>query len=375
MRRLLSLPLAMLAGCPGPAATAPPTVPDAGDGETAGSMIVAAPETTLWSWSGGTGQVRATVHQGVRVTVMDEEGGWVRIATSGKIRVEGWARSDDLGCRVASETPLEDGPDGRDAGGAPVARPGCTVRVLARSGGWLHVETAPEPFTYYEKGSGTKEPVVTHTEFAGFIAEGWIPAGACLVNVGPFFPHAPGDGELQVIKEPGPVLSSPGGLSNQIPGKALRWTRWVTMEVDGTWIRGRTDGQVVVEGWVPVTAVGPLPNTNPLNKLAEKKLKDFEVIAATGIKDSKGHEIATLPGGQEISKIDEDVRGCQVRTTPPVEVVGWVDCKSLRSLSVLPEAAIEYGVIDGGAWPPDRGPLPNPLPPWPESVEDEVEKQ
>ena len=178
-----------------------------------------------------------------------------------------------------------------------------------------------------------------------------------------------------IVTQETAILSEPGGPTNQIPGKILAWTRWVSFAVEGTWNHGRTDGQVSVAGWLPITAVGPLPNTNPLNKLAEKKLKDYEVVAAAEILDSKGYPVATLPGGQEIVKLGEDVRGCRVRTTPPIEVEGWMDCKNVRNLSVLPEAAIEYGVIDGGSWPPDRGPHPNPLPVWPEQVEEEIEKE
>lgn len=371
MRCLLLLTI-FLASCPRTSAK-PPEPPPVTHAAGPSHLLVAVPETALWSKAGGTGGVRATLHQGVEVSIRETSGGWSSILTSGKMNVEGWVRSTDLGCRVSSDTPLLVSPQ-ESADGAPLARHGCMVRIISSEDDWLHVESAPEPFTYFEKGPSYKDPVIVHTKFAGFLVSGWIPGQSCTTDVKPFYPRAPKDGELQIIKEATTILHTPGGLSNQIQGKALPWTRWVTMEVDGTWIRGRTDGQVIVDGWVSVASIGAIPNTNPLNKLAEKKLKDYEVIAKTGIVDDKGRAITELPGGQEVIKLEEDVRGCRVKTTPPIEVEGWLPCASLRNLSVLPEAAIEYGIIDGGAWPPDRGPIPNPLPSWPENVEDEVEK-
>lgn len=374
MRKTVLLLGLFLTACPRGGVVGHPDQPLAGVEGGPTRLLVAAPQTPLWSKSGGLGTTTATLHQGVPVIIEQSSDAWILARTEDPMSVSGWARARDLGCRVRSDTPLLGSP-GEIAENAPLARAGCTLRVIGGSGGWLEVETAPEPFTYFEKGPSHKDPVLTHTEFTGFIVEGWIPSKSCTTDVKPFYPRAPKDGELMILKEASAVLHTPGGLSNQIPGKALTWTRWVSIEIDGTWVRGRTDGQVVVEGWVPLTSVGALPNTNPLNKLAEKKLRDFEVIASTVIKDDKGHAITTLPGGQEVDKLEEDVRGCRVRTVPPVVVEGWVSCDELRNLSVLPEAAIEYGIIDGGSWPPDRGPFPNPLPSWPEDVEDEVEEQ
>ena len=357
---LTALACLALAACPAGPADPPPEVPTGGTDAGPASLLVAAPETPLWSRAGGTGSSIATVHQGVVASIRETSGNWARVSTVEPFEVTGWARRSDLGCRVTQDTPLLPEPSG--SSGGPLARTGCLVRILEIADGWLHVESAPEPFTHFEKGPSYKDPVIVHTEFAGFIARGWIPQPACAADVKAFYPRAPKDGQLGIISTDSPVLRKPGGISNKIPGKALPFTRWVTMAVEGTWVKGRTDGQVVVHGWVPLTSVAELPNTNPLNKLAEKKLKDFEVIASTVLKNAKGQELTTLPGGQEVDKIEEGVLGCKVTSTPPVIVEGWIPCTSLRNLSVLPEAAIEYGIIDGGAWPPDRGPQPNPVP-------------
>ncbi len=359
-RALTALACLALTACPAGPAVPPPDVPAGGTDPGPSILLVAAPETPLWSKAGGTGSSIATVHQGIAATILETSGAWVRIATIEPFEVAGWARGSDMGCRVVEDAPLLPEPSG--SAGGPIARAGCMLRILEVSDGWLRVESAPEPFTHYEKGPSYKDPVIVHTEFSGFIVQGWIRQDACSADVKAFYPRSPKDGTLGIISTESAVLRKPGGISNQIPGKALAYTRWVTTSVEGTWIEGRTDGQVVVHGWVPLTSVAALPNTNPLNKLAEKKLKDFEVIASTAIKDAKGQEITTLPGGQEVDKVDEGVLGCKVRSTPPVIVEGWIPCTSLRNLSVLPEAAIEYGIIDGGAWPPDRGPQPNPVP-------------
>jgi hypothetical protein len=361
MRHALTiLACLVLTACPAGPADHAPEVPTGGTEPGPASLLVAAPETPLWSKAGGTGSSVATVHQGVAVTVEKTSGQWARVSTAEPFAVTGWARRNDLGCRAARDTHLLPEPAG--SAGGPMARTGCMLRILEIDGGWLHVESAPEPFTHFEKGPSYKDPVIVHTEFSGFIAEGWIPGDACATDVKAFYPRAPKDGQLGILDTDTSVLRKPGGISNRIPGKALPYTRWVTMAVEGTWVKGRTDGQVVVHGYVPLTSVAPLPNTNPLNKLAEKKLKDYEVIATTAIKNAKGQEITTLPGGQEVDKIDEGVLGCRIKSAPPVIVEGWIPCTSLRNLSVLPEAAIEYGIIDGGAWPPDRGPQPNPIP-------------
>ncbi|MBW2261146.1 MAG: hypothetical protein JRG91_04165 [Deltaproteobacteria bacterium] len=358
-RAFTALACLVLTACPAGPAEPPPDVPAAGTDSGPSSLLVAAPEALLWSKAGGAGRSVATVHQGVTASIKETSGSWALISTQSPFEVTGWVRRSDLGCRVVEDTHLLPEPGG--SAGGPLARAACMLRILEISDDWLHVESAPEPFTHYEKGPSYKDPVIVHTEFAGFIARGWIPSGECSTDVKAFYPRAPKDGELGIISTASPVLRQPGGISNQIPGKALPFTRWVTTTVDGTWVKGRTDGQVVVHGWVPITSVAALPNTNPLNKLAEKKLRDFEVIASTGIKNGKGQTITTLPGGQEVDKIDEGALGCKIKTMPPVIVEGWIPCTSLRNLSVLPEAAIEYGIIDGGTWPPDRGPQPNPL--------------
>ncbi len=320
----------------------------------------------FWSGGGGQGSVVAMLHQGTAVAVLDGGGGkWVRVRTAEPFAIEGEVRASDLGCRLTSELPLRTSPDASQTDGVALGMRGCMVSVLDSKEGWLRVETAPEPFTWYEAGPGEGDPVVSHTVHGGYVVEGWVPTDRCSASEKPFYPKSPKDGSLVMIGGDGTRLNgAPGGTASQLPGKALPWTRWVATGTDGPWSHGRTDGQVVVWGWVQTSVLAPLPNTNPLNKLAERKVKDHEVVGPSPVEDGDGAEIVLLPVGTEVLLLAEDSRGCKVRSLPPIEVEGWMPCDDLRDVSTMPEAAIDYGLLDGGAPPPERGPIPNPTP-WP----------
>jgi hypothetical protein len=354
---------ACAAGCPR-TLPGPPARP-AGGGSTGTEpvlLLVAAPETSLWSGAGGTGSRVAVVHQGVEVRVVESrKTGWTRVETKADVRVEGWVGPSELGCRLTRKAPLLDGPGHPSAPTDPVARVGAMVRIIGRDGGWLHVESAPEKLVWYETG-GKHDPVLEHVEYTGYVVRGWIEAGTCSAEQKPFYPRAPDDGTLKSIEEESAVHAEPGGLASRLDGRALPGTRWVVMESEGIWTRGRTDGQIVVRGWIPTSVVGPRPLTNPLYKLVRHEVKDYEVLGSQDLEDAGGEPLTTLAAGQDVRKLGEDVRGCKVATPPPVVVEGFVPCDALRDLSTLPEAAIEYGIIDGGAMPPERGPQPNPLP-------------
>lgn len=362
-RACMLLLAAALCGCPATTPDPPPaTGGDVATSPGAQRGIVARPEVSLWAKRGGTGAHVADVHQGVQVLIQEiTEKGWSRVSTLGEVRVQGWVRSDSLGCRITEKTPLSTERGTPADASTPVARTGATVRVLEQNEGWMRVESAPERFTWYETG-GKHDPVLEHVEFTGYVVQGWIPVTSCSPQQKPYYPRAPEDGTAAVLEKATFIHSEPGGLASQLPGKALPLTRWVILETDGLWTRGRTDGQVWVYGWVPTSAVAPPPLTNPLYKLVQHEMKDYEVLGDQVLTDEKGKTVTILEAGQDVSKVGQDLRGCQVKTPPPVVVKGFVPCENLRDLSTIPEAAIEFGVIDGGAAPPVRGPLPNPVP-------------
>ncbi len=325
-------------------------------------LLVALPSVPLYEKQGGTGDEVATLHQGVLVAVDETSGsGWSHVTTMADVSISGWLRADALGCRLAAEQPILTSPKDQPGEHTPLGREGAMLRILSRQGDDVHVESAPEKIVWYETG-GKNDPVLEHQDFTGYLAQGWVPASACIADHKPFYPRAPKDGDLFCIAKPTAINAAPGGLASQLPGKALAKTRWVSIAIQGAWVQGRTDGQIVVKGFVPIDAIGPSPLTNPLYKLVKHEMKDYEILGEQPLTDASGKILAVLAPGQDVKKIGEDVRGCEVKTPGPVEVHGFVPCHALRDLSTIPEAAIEYGVIDGGSPPPDRGPMPNPVP-------------
>jgi hypothetical protein len=326
--------------------------------------LVAGASAPLWSQAKAKGQPLATLEQGVRVIPTGSvKGALLRVSTKQPFEVAGWVKKADLGCRISADTPLADKPK-TDEGlpGDPVLRKGAMVKVLKTKGEWTLVESAPYPVRIFKLPEEKKGETTSEIVYTGYIVEGWIPASACSPDEGAYYDTTPDEGELGSLEEetlvfpqkPGPG-ESPEKLQ-ALPGKALALCRWVELEPSEGWSRGYVDGPVKISGWVEKKTIGPLPNTNPLNMIFMKQLKDYEIVAEADLVTPDGKLITELPGGTDVFKVGVDYEGCIVRTSPPIVVEGLVDCKSLRNLATLAEKAIDDTTKQPQVTFPERGP-------------------
>ncbi|MFH1435885.1 MAG: hypothetical protein ABIJ56_09240, partial [Pseudomonadota bacterium] len=154
------------------------------------------------------------------------------------------------------------------------------------------------------------------------------------------------------------TMKSPKKLAKfEIDGKALKYCRWVELEEKEGWSGGYTDGPVKIKGWVQKDKLGPGPNTNPLNTIFMKDLKDYEIIAGTDLINADTKDVVTkLPGGLEVFKVGADHDGCIVKTPSPIIVQGLVECKYLRHLAIVPEKVIDDTGGSKDVTFPERGP-------------------
>jgi hypothetical protein len=335
------------------------------------TMLAASPSTALWQAPKAKGDPLALLELGLEVSLTGQKkSGMVHVKTSEPFQVEGWVKSNEIGCRVTVDTQIKEGADSEEnLPGSPFLRKGALVRILKTKGAWLEVESAPYVMKIFSV-SGEGEAKMTFENVAtGYITRGWIPKNNCSAAEKPFFDAAPEEGTLSafvdesVLYREKPQEDPPTKKDEklQIAGKALKYCRWVELEQQAGWSRGYTDGPVVVKGWTRKDRLGPLPNTNPLNMIFLKSFKDCELMIDTEIKTLDGKSvIAKLRGGMEVFKVGVDYEGCIVKTDWPIVIKGLVTCKLLRSLGVLPEKAIEDTKKKPQNTFPERGPKDRP---------------
>jgi hypothetical protein len=326
--------------------------------------LVAGASVPLWSQAKAKGQPLATLGQGVRVVPAGPvKGALLRVSTTSPFEVTGWVKRADLGCRISADTPLSAKPK-TDGGlpGDPVLRKGAMVKAIKTKGGWTQVEAAPYPVRIFKLPEVKKGETTSEIVYTGYIVGGWIPASACSTDEEAYYDTTPDEGELGSLKEETPVFphkpgpGEPPDKLQPLPGKTLALCRWVELEPSEGWSRGYVDGPVRISGWVEKKAIGPLPNTNPLNMIFMKQLKDYEIVAETDLKTPDGKLITKLPGGTDVIKVGVDYEGCIVKTPPPIAVEGLVDCKSLRNLATVAEKVIDGTTKQPQVTFPERGP-------------------
>jgi len=329
--------------------------------------LIASPEAELWAGTKTKGKALGTLEQGIEVTLTGKKKGkMVEVVTKKPFEVTGWIRTDSIGCRLQRDTSLMEKPKEDSApAGDPLLRKGAMVKVLKQKAGWMQVETSPYPIRIFNLEPGKDAEMTSEIVYTGYVMTGWIQSDACSVDEKAFYDSTPDEGTLSSFKDAGGIYAQRPATDDEEPseksrlsGQALKFCRWVEMEADGRWSRGYVDGPVKIEGWVDKEDLGPLPNTNPLNVIFMKQLKDYEIIVTTDLlsQGPKKKVIASLPGGTEVYKLGVDYDGCIVRTPPPISVEGLVDCKHLRNLGYLPEKVIDETKKQPQVTFPERGP-------------------
>jgi hypothetical protein len=329
--------------------------------------LVAQARTELWPGPKTKGKAVGTLEQGLEVVLTGQKKGkMLQVKTQEPFEIEGWVRADSLGCRLQRDTSLMEKPkEDTPLPGDPLLRKGAMVRTLKQKAGWMQVESAPYPVRIFNFEAGKDAQMTSEIVYTGYVLTGWIKADACSAEEKAYYDSTPDEGTLSGFKDKGNLYGQrpaadtdePDGKA-KLPGEALKFARWVELEADGRWSRGYVDGPVRIEGWVDREGLGPLPNTNPLNVIFMKQLKDYEIIVTTDLlaQGPKKKVLASLPGGTEVYKLGVDYDGCIVKTPPPISVEGLVDCKGLRNLGYLPEKVIDETKKQPQVTFPERGP-------------------
>jgi hypothetical protein len=328
--------------------------------------LMAPDKTEIWPAPKTKGKPVGTLEQGLEVVLTGKKKGkLLQVRTLKPFEVTGWIRADTLGCRMERDTELREKPKEDSAlPGDPILRKGAMVRILKQKSGWLQVESAPYPIRVFNFEPGKDAEMTSEIVYTGYVLTGWIQADACSVEEKAYYDSTPDEGTLSSFKDAGSLYGQRPATDaddpdekTKLPGEAMKHARWVELEADGQWSRGYVDGPVRIEGWVDREGLGPLPNTNPLNVIFMKQLKDYEIIVTTELlAGPKKKVLASLPGGTEVYKLGVDYEGCIVKTPPPISVEGLVDCGHLRNLGYLPEKVIDETKKQPQVTFPERGP-------------------
>jgi len=328
--------------------------------------LIAEPTAELWKIYKTKGKPLASLEQGLEVVLTGvKKGKMLQVKTTGPYEIPGWVKSSVIGCRITRDTDIKVKPDKEEKpAGEPLVRKGAMVKILKSKGSWIKVEASPYPIRIFKAGQTAKDPMTSEIIYTGYIVRGWIPRENCSADEKAYYDSTPQEGTLSsLVDETAIYCEKPEYESAQpdkkmkIPGKALKYCRWVELQRDGGWSRGYTDGPVMTAGWVQKDKLGPLPNTNPLNMIFMMQFKDYEIISSTDLKTLDNKKvITTLPGGTEVFKVGVDYDGCIIKTPPPIVVEGLVKCKYLRNLGYIPEKVIDNAGKQPQVTFPERGP-------------------
>jgi len=321
----------------------------------------------MWDLPTESAKEKASLDSGIEVKLLGKKKGkMVFVKTISPFEVEGWIKANEIGCRVTLDTQLKTGASSdENIEGSPLLRKGALVRIISQKQDWIEIETVPRNIKIFSVSQDKQDELSSENVLVGYIIKGWIPKSNCSTNQAPYYDSAPQEGTLYAFnnetviykEKPQEEKAKNNNKKLQIPGKALKYTRWVEIESQGVWSKGYTDGPIVVKGWVQKDKLGEPPNTNPLYMIFIKDFKDYEVIIDSSLINSVTKKpITKLPGGTQVYRTGVDYEGCIVRTSNPIVVEGLIDCKSLRSLNYMPEKVIE----NTGKKPlisfPERGP-------------------
>lgn len=277
-----------------------------------------------------TGRPVATVAAGV---VLEERGtargASVPVTLAGPVELAGFVRKDRTGCRATAAvelTPL--GPGGLPA----TLRQGAMVRPLRTRGELLEVETA-----------------------GAIVLRGTIPARACAVPGTPYADETPAEGDLVLLARDTELRDGPDGpLKVRIPAG----TRFNARERHEGWVGGRTDGPVVVTGWVRAADLGAPPVGSPIDVLGRPLGHSHEVLAPAQVFTARTARRAAalrFGGGAPVDVVETGEGRVKVRTVGAIVAEGWVEAVMIREVTTSEDSI----ALPAGATrrtPPRRGP-------------------
>jgi hypothetical protein len=276
------------------------------------------------------GTPAATVAAGV---VLEERGPArgpnVPVTLDGAVTLAGFVRKDRTGCRATAD--LELAP--LRAGGIPAKlRRGAMLRPLRTRGELLEVETAG--------------PIVLR---------GTISAGSCVAPGRPYADQTPGEGDLVLLARDAELRDGPdGAVRLRLPAG----TRFNARERHEGWVGGRTDGPVVVNGWVRAEELGGPPVGSPIDVLARPLDHTHEILATADVYASRMARRPTalrLGGGARVVVTETQEGRLEVRTIGPIVAEGWVDAVMVREVTTN-EESIALPANAARRTPPRRGP-------------------
>ena len=275
------------------------------------------------------GRAAATVAAG---TTLEERGpargATIPVALAGLVELSGFVRKDRTGCRATADvelTPLRSGPPAK-------VRRGAMLRPRRTRGELLEVETVGE-----------------------IVLRGTIPARACVAPGTPRADETPAEGDLALLARDADLRDGPDGpVVLRIPAG----TRFNARERREGWVGGRTDGAVVVSGWLRAEDLGGPPVGSPIDVLARPLGHSHEILAPADVFPSRTARRPTkvrLGGGAPVDVVESGEGRVKVRTVGTQVAEGWVDATLVREVTTSEESiALPAGTTR--RTPPRRGP-------------------
>ncbi|MBI2896999.1 MAG: hypothetical protein HYY06_25810 [Deltaproteobacteria bacterium] len=294
------------------------------------TLLVVVDATPVTAGRGG--RPIATLSAGVELVERGEtRGGWAPVAIDGDVTLAGFVRSDRLGCRAGSSVELQ--PIGREPSIPVRLRRGAMLRRLRERGDLLEVATV-----------------------GPLVLKGAIPTTACVVPGEPYFDETPREGDLRLLSQEAALHDAPAGQGTRV--RLPAGTRFLVRETREGWAGGRTDGPVIVEGWIPTGAIGGPPEGSPLDILTRPLDHTHEVLATARL-ESRGPRGRPGPvevrGGAGVDVLETVDARVRVRTVGPVAVEGWLPAEMVREVTTS-EESIDLPRGAAKRTPPRRGP-------------------
>jgi hypothetical protein len=277
-----------------------------------------------------TGRPVATAAAGV---VLEERGAArgasVPVTLDGAVDLAGFVRKDRTGCRATADVELAP----LRAGGLPATlRRGAMLRPLRTRGDLLEVETV-----------------------GAIVLRGTIPARACAAPGTPHADETPAEGDLVLLARDTELRDGPDGpVKLRVPAG----TRFNARERHEGWAGGRTDGPVVVAGWVRAADLGGPPVGSPIDVLARPLGHSHEILAPAEVfaaRTARRASALRFGGGAPVDVVQSGEGRIKVRTVGPIVAEGWVDAVMVREVTTAEESI----ALPAGATrrtPPRRGP-------------------
>lgn len=275
------------------------------------------------------GRPAATVAAGVTLEERGPaRGGSIPVTVSGTVQLAGFVRKDRTGCRATADvelTPLRSGPPA-------TVRRGAMLRPRAVRGDLLEVETVGE-----------------------IVLRGTIPARACVSPGTARADETPAEGDLVLLARDAELRDGPdGAVVLRVPSG----TRFNARERRQGWVGGRTDGAVVVAGWLRAQDLGGAPVGSPIDVLGRPLDHTHEILAPADVFASRTARRPTpvrLGGGAPIDLVETGEGRVQVKTVGFLVAQGWVDATLVREVTTNEESiTLPPGTVRHP--PPRRGP-------------------